>query len=131
MRICYWSSYVELFRSVWVADGGMGGALPTQYITQHFLGRGLADTAGDADHFGAATLARRTGEIVQRLEGVFHLQQVGARRQGLRHAVDQRRGCAFRQRIGNEDMAVEIRAAQGNEEITDAGAAAEIGRAKV
>ena len=74
-------------------DGGMGGALRRQHLQQHFLGRGLADRAGDGDHPGAEPRPGGPRQIDQRAEHVLDDQQrciggeavaLGARNDGQR-----------------------------------------------
>ena len=56
-------------------DRGVGFAVLRQRKPQRFLGAGLADRAGDADHLGVRARPRRGGERAQRGEHVGHDEQ--------------------------------------------------------
>ena len=86
--------------------GGVDIALSGQGDPGHFLGRGLADRAGDGDdlalHAGAAGAAQR----LKRGQNVRDDQQGRVIGDTLGNAADQRGAGALFQRLGHEIMAV-------------------------
>jgi hypothetical protein len=85
-----------------------------------FLGRGLARASGNRDHPRAGSAPDRAREILQSPGGVVDPHHRRAREQVRRRIetfVDQRSDRAAVDRVADERVAVETRAAQGHEEV--------------
>ena len=85
----------------------MGLALRAEQAAQRFLGRGLADRAGDGDHLCAEPRARRASEIGQARQHLVHHEKRRVRRElvGLRFC-DHGEAGARGQRRSDEIMPV-------------------------
>ncbi len=85
----------------------MGLAVLRQREPQSFLGAGLADRTGDADHFGVGPRARRGGKVAQAGEHIRHDKQrrVGGKLRAPVGGDDGERGFC-RERPRHEIMAV-------------------------
>ncbi len=95
-----------------VAPGFVHAPLGGDQRGDHFLGRGLAGRAGDADQRHVVAIADRFRELLQRFVGVVDLDDRFA---GLRNVSDD---CAARglQRLRKELMSVEALAFDGEED---------------
>ncbi len=86
---------------------GMGEAGARQHERQRFLGRGLADRAGDRDHLAVQSLPRRARQIAQAFQHVLDHQQprIGCKRCALRRRDHRKSGAVLQRRL-DEVMAV-------------------------
>ncbi len=98
------------------ADRGMRLALNAQAMTQHLLGRGLADAAGHGDH---PSLGPRSPRPAERLERRLHVRDQQQRRvlATLGHAAHQRGRSTRIQRRADETVPV-ARRGQGHEHLS-------------
>jgi hypothetical protein len=97
---------------------------------ERVLGSGLADRAGDRDHPGGGTGARRGGEVAERREHVGHDEQRRVRRHLLTPlGGDDRERGAVLESAGDEVVAVAVLAADGKERLAPPDGAAVDGEA--
>ena len=92
-----------------IADGGVGVERRFKDRFHHFLGRGLADTAGDAHDRQIEPLAVHLRNVLIREHGVLHAD-MRIRDVGVGYGKDR----AFCSRIRNEPVSVERAAADRN-----------------
>ena len=107
-----------------VAGGGqhrVGAGVATQNRRQHFLDRGLAVGAGDANAQRRQAERPAGGQPAQGQAGVLYLDQAGAGQVKIRA---HQRGRALGDNLGDEVVGVEAFALQGDEQIAGTGLAA-------